>query len=56
MLLHGVSAADLVNKIFIYKEMVHLLSGEFGRRGTQQLTYFQIQSRSIDSDLALHQG
>jgi len=30
-LFHGVSEADMVNKLFIYKEMVHLLSGEFGR-------------------------
>ena len=33
-LLHGVAETDMVNKILIYKEMVHLLAGEVGRRGT----------------------
>ena len=30
-LFHGVAEADMVNKIFIHKEMVNLLAGEFGR-------------------------
>jgi hypothetical protein len=36
--------------------MLPALSGEFGQGGTEQLTYFQIQSRTMDPDLALYQN